>query len=70
MKNVALSVAKGLYNGEETLTALACSASVGRDEHAPSHRPDALRESDINWICYSHGESNKRSILILDNGLK
>jgi len=48
MKNVALSVAKGLYNGKETPTALACSASVGRDEHAPSHRPDALRESDTN----------------------
>ena len=29
--------------------ALACGASVGRDEHAPSHRPDALRESDVNW---------------------
>ena len=41
-KCVALSEAKGLYDGKETLTALACSASVGRDDHAPSHRPDAL----------------------------
>ncbi|MBK8784619.1 MAG: hypothetical protein IPO22_23120 [Anaerolineales bacterium] len=57
MKNATLSAAKGLYDGEETLTALpkehrddvARGASVGRDDHAPSHRPDVLRESDINW---------------------
>ena len=38
MKYVALSEAKGLYNSYDTLTALACSASVGRDKYAPSER--------------------------------
>jgi hypothetical protein len=41
IKIVALSVAKGLYNGKETLTCTATNAvrrSVSRDEHAPSER--------------------------------
>ena len=33
-----VSGAKHLLTGSETLTALACNASVGREKHAPSGR--------------------------------